>query len=80
MFQIFRCLTTSGGSSIEGDAGETPDSGRRDERFPPPITSIAPAIFRAGGGPAFLTTTDPAYFEFSLTTAIGIARAGAAII
>jgi hypothetical protein len=63
---------TSEGSSKEGEGGEIPDSGRRDDKLPPPITSMAPAIFRAGGGPAFLTATEPAYLEFSLTTAIGM--------
>lgn len=72
-------LASTGGSS-GGEEGETPDSGLREDKFPPPITSIAPAILRAGGGPAFLTATDPAYFEFSLTTAIGIDCAGAGII
>ena len=66
-------------SSMPGDAGEMPDSGRLDDRLPPPITSIAPAILRAGGGPAFFTATDPAYFEFSLTTDIGRGAAGIVI-
>lgn len=69
-------------STLDADAGagdEMPDSGRRDDRLPPPMTSMAPAIFRAGGGPAFFTATEPAYFEFSLTTAIGIGAGGTAI-
>lgn len=65
---------TSDESSALGDEGETPDSGRRDDRLPPPITSMAPAILRAGGGPAFFTITDPAYLEFSFTTEMGIGR------
>jgi len=72
-----RTTSMGGVSSRAGDEGDRPDSGLREDKLPPPITSIAPAIFRAGGGPAFLTATDPAYFEFSLTTDIGIG-AGAA--
>jgi len=65
------CCSIGGVSSRAGDEGDSPDSGLRDDKLPPPITSIAPAIFRAGGGPAFFTATEPAYFEFSLTTDIG---------
>lgn len=71
------CCSKGCVSSRAGDEGDSPDSGLREDKFPPPMTSIAPAIFRAGGGPAFFTATDPAYLEFSLTTDIGMG-AGAA--